>query len=316
VSAALLVASTGGHLSQLARLRPRIDALAGRRVVWVTFDTPQSRSLLRDEEVVYVPYTGQRDVVNVVGNAVRARGVLKELRPQLVISTGSAIALSFLPLAAARGAGCHYIESAARAAGPSLSGRLLRGNRRIRLYTQHRGWADARWLYRGSVFDGWRPAPAVPSPEVRRMVVTVGTIDYSFRRLVERLIAIIPSGVEVLWQTGATDVSGLGIEARASMPNAELTAAISTADAVVSHSGIGSAIAMLEFGRCPLLVPRERRFGEHVDDHQQQIADELSARGLAVAKPVQRLGWNDVLAAAALRAESGRPPVFELVPAP
>jgi UDP-N-acetylglucosamine transferase subunit ALG13 len=100
------------------------------------------------------------------------------------------------------------------------------------------------------------------------------------------------------------------------LPNAELAAAITAADAVVSHSGIGSAIAVLESGRCPLLVPRERRFGEHVDDHQRQIADELSARGLAVAKPVHRLGWSDVLAAAALRAESGRPPVFELVPAP
>ena len=313
MTAAVLVASTGGHLSQLARLRPRIDALAGQRVVWVTFDTPQSRSLLRDEEVVHVAYTGQRDVVNVARNAWRARRILRELRPDLVISTGSAIALSFLPLAAARGARCHYIESAARTDGPSLSGRLLSRSRKIRLYTQHRVWSDDRWLYRGSVFDGWHPAPASASPDVRRMVVTLGTINYPFRRLVERLIAIIPAGVEVMWQTGATDVSGLGIEARASMPNAELGAAIAAADVVVSHSGIGSAIAVLESGRCPLLVPRERGFGEHVDDHQRQIAGELSARELAVSKPLGALGWSDVLAAAGMRAESAEPPAFELV---
>jgi len=310
---ALLVASTGGHLSQLARLRPRIDGLGDRRVVWVTFDKPQSRALLRGEEVVHVPYTGQRDVINVAGNAMRARGILRDVRPDLVISTGSAIALSFLPLAAAHGAECHYIESAARTVGPSLSGRVLRRIGRIRLYTQHRVWAREPWSYRGSVFDAWQPAPAIATPSVRRMVVTLGTIDYSFRRLVERLMAIIPPDVEVMWQTGATDVSGLRIQARATVPNADLDAAIAEADVVVSHSGIGSAIATLEAGRCPVLVPRRRRHGEHVDDHQQQIAGELSGRGLAVSRSVADLAWSDLLAAAALRAESGQPPAFNLV---
>ena len=310
---ALLVASTGGHLSQLARLRPRIDALGDRRVVWVTFDKPQSRSLLRGEEVIHVPYTGPRDVNNVAGNAVRARGILRDVDPALVISTGSAISLSFLPLAAARGAECHYIESAARSDGPSLSGRLLSRTGKIRLYTQHRIWAREPWFYRGSVFDTWQPAPAVATPTIGRMVVSLGTIDYSFRRLVEKLVAITPPGVEVLWQTGATDVTGLPIQARATVPNAELDAAIAEADVVVSHSGIGSAIATLEAGRCPVLVPRERRHGEHVDDHQQQIAGELSARGLAVSSSVPALEWGDLLEAAALRAASDEPPSFDLM---
>jgi UDP-N-acetylglucosamine--N-acetylmuramyl-(pentapeptide) pyrophosphoryl-undecaprenol N-acetylglucosamine transferase len=309
---ALLVASTGGHLSQLARLRSRIDALGDQPVVWVTFDKPQSRSLLRGEDVIHVPYTGPRDVNNVAGNAVRARGILRDVDPELVISTGSAISLSFLPLAAARGAEVHYIESAARSDGPSLSGRLLSRSGKIRLYTQHRIWAREPWFYRGSVFDTWQPAPTVTSPSVGRMVVTLGTIDYSFRRLVEQLIAIIPPGVEVLWQTGATDVAGLGIEARATVPNGELDAAIAEADVVVGHSGIGSAIATLEAGRCPVLVPRERRFGEHVDDHQQQIAGELSARGLAVTSTVADLRWDHLVEAASLRAVSGDAPAFEL----
>jgi UDP-N-acetylglucosamine transferase subunit ALG13 len=313
---ALLVASTGGHLAQLARLRPRIAALCDRRVVWVTFDTPQSRGLLEGEEVIHVPYTGQRDIVNVAGNAVRARAILRDVRPDLVISTGSAIALSFLPLAAASGAECHYIESSARTDGPSLSGRVLSAIRPIRLYTQHETWARGRWVYRGSVLDSWQPAPAVRSATVRRMVVTLGTIQYSFRRLLERLVGIIPADVKVMWQTGATDVTGLPIEARATLPDGDLAAAIADADVVVSHSGIGSAIAVLEAGRCPVLVPRERRFGEHVDDHQQQIAGALSARGLAVSRSVPELTWSDLLAAAALRATGSRPPTFQLIERP
>ena len=229
-----------------------------------------------------------------------------------MISTGAAIALSFLPLAAARAAECHYIESAARADGPSLSGRLLRRSGRICLYTQHRVWAGEPWLYRGSVFDTWQPAPAIAVPAIRRMVVTLGTIGYSFRRLVERLIAITPTEVEVMWQTGATDVTGLPIDGLATVPSTELEAAIAGADVVVSHAGVGSAIATLERGRCPVLVPRERDHGEHIDDHQRQIARELSARGLAVSRSAHDLGWRDLLEAASLRAVSGDPPTFDL----
>lgn len=309
---ALLVASTGGHLSQLAQLRPRIDALGDQKVVWVTFDLPQSRTLLHGEDVIHVDYTGPRDVNNVLGNAIRARSILRQVDPEVVISTGSAIALSFLPLAVARGIECHYIESAARSDGPSLTGRILAHSRAIRLYTQHRIWAGEPWFYRGSVFDTWQPAAAEAPERIERMVVTLGTIGYPFRRLVERLIAIIPPGVEVLWQTGATDVSGLPIRARATVPNAELDEAIAEADVVVGHSGIGSAIATLEAGRCPVLVPREQHEGEHVDDHQHQIAGELSARGLAITSSVAELTWEHLLEAAALRATSGEVPPFEL----
>ena len=47
---ALLVASTGGHLVELMRLRPRLTGI-GDEVTWVTFDTPQSRSMLAGEDV-------------------------------------------------------------------------------------------------------------------------------------------------------------------------------------------------------------------------------------------------------------------------
>ena len=45
----LLVASSGGHLKELHQLRDRVRGVSGP-FRWVTFDTPQSRSLLRDED--------------------------------------------------------------------------------------------------------------------------------------------------------------------------------------------------------------------------------------------------------------------------
>src|SRR4051794_9627864 len=113
----LLVASGGGHLTQLAQLLPRLEGLPGP-YTWVTFDTPQARSMLEGQEVVWAAYTAPRDVAKVLANAVLAAKVLRAGRYQAVVSTGAAVALSFLPLAALAGASVHYIESATRVVAP------------------------------------------------------------------------------------------------------------------------------------------------------------------------------------------------------
>src|SRR5204862_5748701 len=110
----LLVASSGGHLTQLHHLRPRFEGID--RALWVTFDTPQSRALLAGEDVLFVDHTGSRDYRHVMTNGLHARKVLREREVSAVVSTGAAIALSYLPLARARGISCHYIESATRSA--------------------------------------------------------------------------------------------------------------------------------------------------------------------------------------------------------
>ncbi|RYG86062.1 MAG: hypothetical protein EON59_10845, partial [Alphaproteobacteria bacterium] len=71
----LLVAATGGHLMQLTRLVRRIE-LAGRPL-WVTFDAPQSRSLLEGQEVHYVRFTAPRDYLNVLRNVGQARSLFR-----------------------------------------------------------------------------------------------------------------------------------------------------------------------------------------------------------------------------------------------
>lgn len=308
----LLVASSGGHLAQLHQLRPRLAGI-GEDVMWVTFDTSQSRSLLEGERVHFVEHTVTRDYRNVVGNAYPAARLLRKERIDAVVSTGAGVALSFLPVARARRIEAHYIESATRADGPSLTGRLLQSVPGISLYTQHQGWAGGRWQFAGSVFDGYTATEA-RFPRLRRAVVTLGAHRlYGFRRLVERLAEIMPSGVEVLWQTGCTDVSGLPIDARPFVPAAELDAAIRDADLVVSHAGIGSALTAMEAGRSPVIVPRDPGHGEHVDDHQLQVARELGELDIALVRDPAELTLDDLLRAAARRVRrSAAPPAFVL----
>jgi UDP-N-acetylglucosamine--N-acetylmuramyl-(pentapeptide) pyrophosphoryl-undecaprenol N-acetylglucosamine transferase len=305
----LLVASGGGHLAQLHRLVDRLPQPSEERT-WITFDTPQSRSLLDGQDVRYLPYTGSRAYLQTARNAWTANGVLRGRRYQRVISTGAAPALSFLPITLLHEAEPIYIESAARSSGPSLTGSILSRTPGVRLFTQYERWADRKWRYAGSVFDGFEAVPGGGSRSIERIVVTLGTIGgFGFSRLLERLVDIIPPDVSVLWQVGSTDASRLPIDGIVSVPSRELNERMRSADVVVAHAGIGSALAALDAGRCPVLVPRERAHGEHVDDHQQLIAAELDLRGLAVHRPVEALTFKDLEHAAgrAVRARSDVP---------
>lgn len=313
----LLVSSVGGHLAELHGLLARTPQLGGERL-WVTFDTPQSRSLLADEPTVFVARSGPRDLRTILANTGTARRLLRPGHPfTAALSTGSGIALSFLPLAASRGVACHYVESFTRSDGPSMTGRLLSGLPGMRLYTQHRSWTRGRWRYAGSMLDTFAP-DAAPStgapPEIGRVVVTLGTMeDYAFPRLVERVHTLLPPEAEVLWQLGCTRVPGLALEAHESLPEDALRRAIAAADLVIAHAGCGSALTAMEAGRMPLLVPRRAAHRENVDDHQVQLAAELSGRGLAVVREVEELDRAALLEAAAGRVlRRPEPPPFRL----
>jgi len=51
---------------------------------------------------------------------------------------------------------------------------------------------------------------------------------------------------------------------------------------VVTHGGPSLLLGLVDAGRTPIVMPRERRFGEHVDDHQVEFADFLATRGLVI----------------------------------
>ncbi len=310
----LLVCSGGGHLKQLQLLLPRLG-LSHADIVWATFDTALSRSLLGSSEVVFIPYTKPRDIAGTVRNTPLAMRLLRGRRIDTVISTGANPALAFLPAARMLNRSCHFIESATRTRGPSLTGAVLSRLPGVHLYTQHVSWANRRWRYLGSVFDNFESQPAQePMASIQRIVVTVGTTEtYGFRRLIERMCAIIPRGVDVLWQTGATDTSGLPISARPSVPTEELVDAVQKADVVVAHAGTGSALAALEAGKCPVLVPRRVRWAEHVDDHQMDTGAELERRSLAVVRSVEDVNFDDLRVAARRRIQSlAEPPAIRL----
>jgi UDP-N-acetylglucosamine--N-acetylmuramyl-(pentapeptide) pyrophosphoryl-undecaprenol N-acetylglucosamine transferase len=317
-SRVLAAASAGGHFKQLISVVGRLHGVG--EVTWLTHDVGISAELLAsagrsDDRIVTAPYAAPRDGANLARNAAVANRVLRQERFDLAISTGAGIAVATLPLARARGIRSCFVETATRADGPSLTGRILSRTPGIDLYTQNPSAGfNGRWRYGGSVHDGFQRGPDRDLDRLRRVVVSVGTIKpYGFRRLLESVARVLPPDVEVLWQTGCTDVAGLPIDARASVPSEELVEAIADADLVIAHAGTGTALTAFELGRCPVLVPRRAAAGEHIDDHQVDTARTLSARGLAVHLEAEQLS-ADVLLRTARRTvvRAVTPPPFEL----
>lgn len=113
--------------------------------------------------------------------------------------------------------------------------------------------------------------------------VTLGTHEQPFDRALD-LVAALARRDKVLVQHGATpprpDLSG--VEWSEYLDWAPLTNRMHDADVVITHAGVGSAVTAIRAGKKPVLVPRLARYGEHVDDHQLQLAERLADFGLAV----------------------------------
>ena len=320
----LLVATVGGHLVELVDIARRLPADGDDVRVWATQDHVQSRSLLANEpNVVYIPPVQPRDIAGILRNLPVAHRLMGKWKFDRVISTGSATALAYLPYLALRGAQSHYIDSATRIDGDSETAKVLKRVPRVHMYTQWPHLADDKRHYGGAVFDGFVGETREGTQRIERVVVTLGTMETPFRRLLDVLIPILGPGgelerrvgspIEVLWQTGTTPVDGLPIDAQPMIPGAELEAAIGAADVVIGHAGVGSSLTALIAGKFPILVPRRATAGEIVDDHQDLFARELERRDIAMRRSPDDVTVDDFLVAAGRRvSRSGAPEPFRL----
>lgn len=301
------VATTGGHLVQLMHLAPLIEPERHRDGLWITHRTPQSESMLEDRNRVFMPPIHARQWGQALGAMPSLLCLLRRSNIDVIYSTGAAISVAALPAAPLAGARPVFIESLARVSQPSLAGRVHQWLPWVERFTQYPQNADRRWKHRFSLLEAFRGVDADPVTP-RRVLVTLGTArPWGFRSLLERLVTILPPDIDVVWQTGVTDVSDLPIDAVPFLSDDGLQAEIHAADVVVAHAGVGTMLRCLEAGRVPVLVPRRVHRGEHVDDHQVQIAEVAASRGLAVVADAEDLEMAHLITAGRRQVVHGVP---------
>lgn len=117
--------SSGGHLTHMWLLEPVWSQAADR--FWVTFDKEDAKSLLEGERVYHCFFPTNRNIPNLIRNMGLAIKVLRKERPDLIISSGAAVAVPFFVVGKMLGAKCVYVEVFDRVDKPTLTGRMLNG---------------------------------------------------------------------------------------------------------------------------------------------------------------------------------------------
>lgn len=128
--------------------------------------------------------------------------------------------------------------------------------------------------------------------------VTVGTHHQPFQRLLDSVERL--SGEELIVQYGCGRRPRAAGATAAYMSFDEVLVHLETARAVITHAGVGSILCAARLGHTPIVVPRLRRLGEHVDDHQRELTRALAARARVL--PV----WDVEALAEALASVPGR----------
>ncbi len=110
--------------------------------------------------------------------------------------------------------------------------------------------------------------------------VTVGTMFLDFPRLIKKMDALADStGERVVVQIGMGATVPVHCESFAFRPREEVLDLQREARVIVCHAGIGAVMDALQVRRPFLVVPRLKRFGEHMNDHQIEIAEAVERRG-------------------------------------
>jgi UDP-N-acetylglucosamine transferase subunit ALG13 len=107
--------------------------------------------------------------------------------------------------------------------------------------------------------------------------VTLGTQEFPFDRLLAGLDGVEE---ELVVQGGPSTVRPDGAAWFDYLSYTEVRELARRARVVVCHAGVGSVMTAVAEGKRPVVVPRLKRYGETVDDHQLPFAKRLAEAGL------------------------------------
>ena len=117
-----LVGSSGGHLTHLYMLKPFWQ---DKERFWVTFNKEDANSILEGEQVYHCYYPTNRSLKALLINTRLAWKVLRKERPDVIVSSGAAVAVPFFYLGKLFGMKTIYIEVFDRIDKPTMTGKRV-----------------------------------------------------------------------------------------------------------------------------------------------------------------------------------------------
>ena len=108
-----------------------------------------------------------------------------------------------------------------------------------------------------------------------KLFVPLGTQKFPFGRIITALNGLVEQGAykpnEIVMQSALYPVepnfTHLGL-----IPHEDFDRYMQEAEVIVTHSGVNSIISCMKIGKPLIVCPRLHEYGEHVDNHQMEIA--------------------------------------------
>lgn len=115
----------------------------------------------------------------------------------------------------------------------------------------------------------------------KMIFVTVGTHEQSFNRLIEYIDKLKENQVikeNVVVQIGFSTYIPKYCEWKRMYTYKEMNEYIKSARIVITHGGPSSFIGPLQIGKVPIVVPRQSKYNEHINNHQLEFARQVQKK--------------------------------------
>lgn len=111
--------------------------------------------------------------------------------------------------------------------------------------------------------------------------VTVGTHEQPFNRIVKKIDELVEEKVineEVIIQEGYSTYIPKHCQHYKLIGFDEMKKNIENARIIITHGGPASFMAPLAINKIPIVVPRQKKYNEHVNDHQKEFVEQVEKR--------------------------------------
>nr|CAI33203.1 putative glycosyl transferase [Streptococcus pneumoniae] len=127
--------------------------------------------------------------------------------------------------------------------------------------------------------------------------VTVGTHEQQFDRLIKEVDRLKEENLiqeEVFIQTGYSNYVPKYCKWEKIISYEKMNQFIEESDTIVTHGGPATFMAIIAKGKTPIVVPRQKKFGEHVNDHQMNFCSKISSEGyeLSLINDISELQYS------------------------
>lgn len=129
--------------------------------------------------------------------------------------------------------------------------------------------------------------------------VTVGTHEQPFNRLIKKIDELVRDGKikdEVFMQIGYSTYIPKYVKWQKVIGYEQMNDFINNSDVVITHGGPSTYMKVLQIGKRPIVVPRQKNFDEHINDHQIFVSNQVKKKGypLIICEDIEKI-LTDIL---------------------